>query len=507
MDLFRKKGYKYLIFVIIIIIFSICGFLWYFFAYKIGIWNYPKPAQYAISKQAKCTSITDYAYDDGGRLAVATQYCYVGGIYTTDDTGKKIVYSYDNTFLWYQKKHTLYFYDNRDRLIKTEQYVSNIPNILHISSDEPYSIVEYRYDEEGGYSETGSTLGEFDYEKTYDSSGNLLWDVTDSKSRSLYYFYSEDGNLAEVKDGDNLPVAKRIYDDTGAVSVLSYRSGSYYAIWLDYYNSTNRTASYWYLARSRDFTEEYSFEEIESVSLPSYQTHYDGERLIDAITANEWIRTLKPNENDEVRKYEFFDYDEAGQVIWHYWMTTSATSLNGTHYIYDGKQLVHEVSYTIAGDWKHTLYDGSEIAIRRNDNKLVDITRFDSAGNVLYCYQFENDYLGQPSLLTYTLNASGDVVTDWCYTKKTLAALDAQKNNEQKKDDNDKDTEDTIEKDDKTPPVDWSIYYVRKGDSLWSIAEELLYDGNRWIEIYELNRDVIGGNPRLIYEGMELKIR
>ena len=87
--------------------------------------------------------------------------------------------------------------------------------------------------------------------------------------------------------------------------------------------------------------------------------------------------------------------------------------------------------------------------------------------------------------------------------KKTLAALDAQKNNEQKKDDN----EDNIEKEDATSPADWSIYYVRKGDSLWSIAEELLHDGNRWIEIYELNRDVIGGNPRLIYEGMEFKIR
>lgn len=63
--------------------------------------------------------------------------------------------------------------------------------------------------------------------------------------------------------------------------------------------------------------------------------------------------------------------------------------------------------------------------------------------------------------------------------------------------------DDTLEKEDDT---DWYIYYVRKGDCLWRIAEELLDDGSRWEEIYEANRDIIGDDPALIYEGTPLKI-
>lgn len=46
-------------------------------------------------------------------------------------------------------------------------------------------------------------------------------------------------------------------------------------------------------------------------------------------------------------------------------------------------------------------------------------------------------------------------------------------------------------------------YTVRKGDCLWNIAASELGDGNRWPEIYDLNKDKIK-NPRLIYAGQEL---
>ena len=47
---------------------------------------------------------------------------------------------------------------------------------------------------------------------------------------------------------------------------------------------------------------------------------------------------------------------------------------------------------------------------------------------------------------------------------------------------------------------------VQTGDTLWNIAASYLGDGNRYPEIYELNRTVIGPNPNLIYPGMVLKI-
>ena len=49
-------------------------------------------------------------------------------------------------------------------------------------------------------------------------------------------------------------------------------------------------------------------------------------------------------------------------------------------------------------------------------------------------------------------------------------------------------------------------YTVDSGDNLSAIAKQELGDANRWREIYELNKDVIGNNPDLIQPGMELKL-
>jgi LysM repeat protein len=43
-------------------------------------------------------------------------------------------------------------------------------------------------------------------------------------------------------------------------------------------------------------------------------------------------------------------------------------------------------------------------------------------------------------------------------------------------------------------------YTVKKGDSLWRIAQQQLGAGARWPEIYDLNKDKIK-NPNLIYAG------
>ena len=47
---------------------------------------------------------------------------------------------------------------------------------------------------------------------------------------------------------------------------------------------------------------------------------------------------------------------------------------------------------------------------------------------------------------------------------------------------------------------------VQGGDSLSAIAQRVLGDGNRWRELYELNRDVIGDNPNVIHAGQELRL-
>ncbi len=49
-------------------------------------------------------------------------------------------------------------------------------------------------------------------------------------------------------------------------------------------------------------------------------------------------------------------------------------------------------------------------------------------------------------------------------------------------------------------------HLVQRGDNLWNIAKHDLGAGERWTEIYDLNRDAIGSNPDLIYSGTDLKL-
>ena len=55
-----------------------------------------------------------------------------------------------------------------------------------------------------------------------------------------------------------------------------------------------------------------------------------------------------------------------------------------------------------------------------------------------------------------------------------------------------------------TPPD--QTYTIQHGDNLWNIARDHLGSGSRWTEIYNLNHDVIGANPSLVYGGTELRL-
>jgi len=66
--------------------------------------------------------------------------------------------------------------------------------------------------------------------------------------------------------------------------------------------------------------------------------------------------------------------------------------------------------------------------------------------------------------------------------------------------------------DDEVPLTEFPVgntitYVVVKGDSLSLIAKRTYGDINRWHEIYEMNKDVIGKNPNLIFPGQVLTIK
>ena len=49
-------------------------------------------------------------------------------------------------------------------------------------------------------------------------------------------------------------------------------------------------------------------------------------------------------------------------------------------------------------------------------------------------------------------------------------------------------------------------YTVKSGDSLWNIAKQYYGSGAMYTKIYEANKDLIGGNPNLIFPGQKLII-
>jgi len=64
----------------------------------------------------------------------------------------------------------------------------------------------------------------------------------------------------------------------------------------------------------------------------------------------------------------------------------------------------------------------------------------------------------------------------------------------------------TRQKTARSAPPSPKTYTVKPGDTLWAIAKRTLGDGSRWREIYNVNVEVIGKNPSLIFPGQVLRI-
>lgn len=62
------------------------------------------------------------------------------------------------------------------------------------------------------------------------------------------------------------------------------------------------------------------------------------------------------------------------------------------------------------------------------------------------------------------------------------------------------------QRDTNTSPAPAQSYTVVKGDCLWNIAKRFYGNGSKYTIIYNANKDVIGGNPNLIYPGQVLTI-
>jgi nucleoid-associated protein YgaU len=50
------------------------------------------------------------------------------------------------------------------------------------------------------------------------------------------------------------------------------------------------------------------------------------------------------------------------------------------------------------------------------------------------------------------------------------------------------------------------FYTVQKGDSLSKIAQQHYGDANKWRQLHEANREVVGSDPDKIYPGQQIRI-
>lgn len=440
----------------------------------------PEPEQYDLSELARCTKITDYEYGGDGQLVKEIEY----------------MYSDHDTPVWHKCSELLHDYDDKGRISKTTK------NIYYTYVNEPRDVyeTEYTYHADGTY-----TVNNFaDRVTTYDEDGKIL-------ARDDYdYHYNDEGDLIEISrtvDGQS-KVVSIVRSDTERVdrnvSMQSWQSGDgEYVVWLDYYDVNGNLTATSYAISAENIADKYSFAQVEMRCKPGYYAHYDGSRLVEEISCEQ---------DRDIRyfyissEYCFYDYDEFGRQTWYCWMIPSDTRLFAENYIYDETgTLIRRVNYTIYGGWEHTLYDGSTIEVKRNEeDEVTDIFRYHADGSIMHNYAFRSaDSGGKRLELTYTFGGKGEITADWQNTISYYRAMHGYSNK------GDFGVYEPDGSDTHTPENGdrkWEIYYVWKGDCLWSIAEKMLGDGNRWDEIYERNRAVIGDDPSRLYVGAELEI-
>jgi 2',3'-cyclic-nucleotide 2'-phosphodiesterase (5'-nucleotidase family) len=139
------------------------------------------------------------------------------------------------------------------------------------------------------------------------------------------------------------------------------------------------------------------------------------------------------------------------------------------------------------------------VALDLNKTYTIATNDFLAAGGDTY-YLFKdlesyNTYVAlEDALINYTEEVLGGVISEAKYGKPagriniiTAPVIEEEPITEDK------------------PKYTGTTYTVVKGDCLWVIAERLLGDGRRYIEIYELNKDIIK-NPNLIYISQVLKM-
>ena len=140
------------------------------------------------------------------------------------------------------------------------------------------------------------------------------------------------------------------------------------------------------------------------------------------------------------------------------------------------------------------------IGLPQGDDRFRNLVNFtlqemerDGTYDAMYCQWFPDEYA------PYNIETWPDIATTDTYEGINIKRVGPPLENNCE-----------IEDNSSTLPiivVDAELYTVNLGDTLGGIAERFYGDIFSWTTIYEDNRDIIGDDPTLLEEGMQLRLR
>ena len=435
-----------------------------------------------------------------------------------------------------------YLYDSEGRLSKvnTFRHHDYYEDIWVLSDEETYEYDSqgrisgqfavsgntqwvYEYTEEG-YTKTQSwAYGVNDLIYSYDLAGNQIYFRNASNYRyphATTYEYDEKNRLVrkilevEGKEPYGIPPHVTLfieYDDENYTSVgTEYDSkGEATYVWLNTYDENwEKAESMWYdvdqvpKGYTPDFFADYYTR--------GYWVSYSDGLKMEEMSNEPW----KSDRN--FSEYTAYDYDGNGNCIIKLQVYRSGHA-HMYRYVYDKRnRLVEQYSYDFSEVkfWERLLSDGSKLTLEVDDDETLSITRTALDGSVINQFIYGDDnnvevqykpaetVYWQLSPARFLAERQQDKESDQAGTGSAGSKPDDSRPNSG---DTEPDRSDSNDKPSAQPES--FIYTVEPGDCLWHIAERFLNSGQRFVEIYDQNGDVIGDDPGLILPGMRLYIK
>lgn len=435
----------------------------------------PDGSVYADIEGAELREYFQYAYDRDGRLSKINTF--------------RPHTNYED--VWVLSNEETYEYDAQGRISRRQEVQGNTRKAYEYTSE--------------GYTETESSSNQSHGRIAgYDSAGNRIYFRNAVNYRFPHvttFEYDEKNRLVrktleiEGKEPYGVPTYVTYtaeYDEDNFTSVeTEYDSqGEAVYIWHSTYDeSWSKTGSVWYAPEK--VPEEYGLEECEAYYTRGYWRSVSDGKIMEEMENEPWKDTRNNSE------YTAYDYDGSGNCILEL-KVYSASSAYLYRYVYDSKnRLTEQYHYNMneVKRWERRLCDGSSLTLQVSDDQVLRITRTAPDGSLINCFIY-----GEWDV---EIQQTSEGSVSWQLNPSLILA------DKEARPDETGTAESEGAKPGQTDQDSFSgskeiFYIVKRGDCLWSIAEEFFGDGRKYRDIYRWNRNVIGDDPGLILQGMRL---